>query len=485
MGILVAKASRDARDNGATTVVCKFGGTSVGSGERIANVARIVTDLRADMGHPPAVVVSAMSGVTDSLIQGAMSAAHGDRETFAVIRHALEAKHREATVACVDDAAEQAQLLAEQSELLDWFETLCASIATLGELTPRGLDAVSGLGERLSARVAAAALRSLGTPAEAIEATEIIVTNGGFGAAVPLWEETTARVRERLLPLLEQGIVPVVTGFIAATREGIPTTLGRGGSDYTGSVLGRCLPADEVWIWTDVSGVMTADPRIVPNAATLPSITYGEVSELAFFGAKVLHPKTIQPVADIGIPVRVLNTFEPHKRGTLVCETPDESHLVKGITAIRDLSIVAIQGRGMMGVPGIAGRAFTAVAHAGVSILMITQSSSEQSICFAIRRADAPQVVAALEKEFQLEMMRQDVDRISAQHEVAIVAVVGAGMLGRPGIASEVFGALAERGINIISIAQGSSEYNLSLVVAQGDADDAVRAIHDRFGLGE
>ena len=186
MGILVAKASRDARDNGATTVVCKFGGTSVGSGERIANVARIVTDLRADMGHPPAVVVSAMSGVTDSLIQGAMSAAHGDRETFAVIRHALEAKHREATVACVDDAAEQAQLLAEQSELLDWFETLCASIATLGELTPRGLDAVSGLGERLSARVAAAALRSLGTPAEAIEATEIIVTNGGFGAAVAL-----------------------------------------------------------------------------------------------------------------------------------------------------------------------------------------------------------------------------------------------------------------------------------------------------------
>ncbi len=486
MGSPVANAGSDARDNSrATTIVCKFGGTSVGSGERIGNVARIITDLRAERGRPPAVVVSAMSGVTDRLIQAATSAARGDRDTFAQIRQDLATRHREATLACVADANERAQLLEAQTNLLDWLEMLCGSIATLGELTPRGLDVVSGLGERLSARITAAALRSLGTPAEVVEGTEIIVTNGRFGAAMPLWAETTSRVRERLLPLLAQGVVPVVTGFIAATREGIPTTLGRGGSDYTGSVLGRCLPAEEVWIWTDVSGVMTADPRVVPNAATLPSITYGEVSELAFFGAKVLHPKTIQPLADMGIPVRVLNTFAPSESGTLVCQTPDESHLIKGITAIRELSIVAVQGRGMMGVPGIAGRAFTAVARAGVSILMITQSSSEQSICFAIRRADAPEVVAALEEEFQLEMMRQDVDRVSAQHDVAIVAVVGSGMLGRPGIASEVFSALAEREINVISIAQGSSEYNLSLVVAQGDADDAVRAIHERFGLGK
>lgn len=465
-------------------IVAKFGGSSVGSGERIVNVARIVTDVRERTGQAPVVVVSAMSGVTDSLIEGATSAAQGDRATFVEIRKALADKHQAATLACVEDPEEQAQLLKEQARLLDWFETLCGSIATLGELTPRGLDAVSGLGERLSARLTAAALRCLGTPAQAIEATEIIVTNGRFGAAVPLWDETTPRVRQRLIPLVGRGVVPVVTGFIGATSSGAPTTLGRGGSDYSASVLGRCLPADEVWIWTDVSGVMTADPRIVPNAATLPSITYGEVSELAFFGAKVLHPKTIQPVADMGIPVRVLNTFAPEHPGTLVCNTPDETRLVKGITSIRDLSIVSVQGRGMMGVPGIAGRAFTSVARAGVSILMITQSSSEQSICFVIRRVDAPQVVAALEEEFQLEMLRQDVDRVSAQHDVAIVAVVGAGMLGRPGIASQVFSALADREINVISIAQGSSEYNLSLVVAQDDADDAVRAIHDRFGLG-
>jgi len=470
-------------------IVHKFGGSSVGSGERIASVARIITDLKQRADQPaslpqPIVVVSAMSGVTDSLIRGATSAAQGDRSIFAEIRQALAAKHREATLICTADPQERAELVEEQSQLLDWFETLCGSIATLGELTPRGLDAVSGLGERLSARLTAAALRELGTPAQAIEATELVVTNGRFGAAAPLWDETTPRIKARLVPLVEQGIVPVVTGFIGATVSGVPTTLGRGGSDYSASILGRCLPADEVWIWSDVDGVMTADPRIVPNAATLPSITYGEVSELAFFGAKVLHPKTIQPVADMGIPVRVLNSFAPDHPGTLVCRTPDETRLVKGITAIRDLSIVSVQGRGMMGVPGIAGRAFTAVARAGVSILMITQSSSEQSICFEVRSADSSQVIEALEQEFQLEMMRQDVDRIAAQQDVAIVAVVGAGMLGRPGIASEVFSSLAERQINIISIAQGSSEYNLSLVVAQSDADEAVRAIHDRFQLG-
>jgi len=465
-------------------IVHKFGGSSVGTGERITSVARIITDLKQRSEQQPIVVVSAMSGVTDYLIRAATSAAEGDRSTFVDIRQALAEKHREASLLCTTDPAEQAHLLEEQSELLDWFETLCGSIATLGELTPRGLDAVSGLGERLSARLTAAALRELGTAAEAVEATELIVTNGRFGAAVPIWDETTPRVKERLIPLVLRGVVPVVTGFIGATSSGAPTTLGRGGSDYSASVLGRCLPADEVWIWSDVDGVMTADPRVVSNAATLPSVTYGEVSELAFFGAKVLHPKTIQPVADLGIPVRVLNSFAPDHPGTLVCQTPDETRLVKGITAIRDLSIVSVQGSGMMGVPGIAGRAFTAVARAGVSILMITQSSSEQSICFEIRRPDSPQVIEALEEEFQLEMMRRDVDRISARHDVAIVAVVGAGMLGRPGIASEVFSALAEREINVISIAQGSSEYNLSLVVAQADADEAVRAIHDRFQLG-
>jgi aspartate kinase len=367
--------------------------------------------------------------------------------------------------------------------LLNWFENLCQSIYTLGELTPRGLDVVSGLGERLSARVVAAAMRSQGLKANTVEATEIIVTDNHFGNAGPLFEESTVKTRAKLLPLIQAGIVPVVTGFIGATVEGLPTTLGRGGSDYSATIIGRCLPADEVWIWTDVDGVMTADPRIVPEARTLPVISYAEVAELSFFGAKVLHPKTIQPVAELGIPVRVLNSFHPDHPGTLVRSEVSQEPLIKGITAIRNLSIVTVEGRGMQGVPGVAGRVFSAVARSGASIFMITQSSSEQNICFVVRSAETPAVVREVEKEFELEMMRGDIDHVANQDQVAIIAVVGAGMKGKPGIASRVFGALADRQVSIISIAQGSSEYNLSLVVRQEDVDEGVRAIHRQFEL--
>jgi len=464
-------------------IVMKFGGTSVGSGERIGNVGRITAQVSAQYGAPPVVVVSAMSGVTDSLVRAATTAASGDKRTFRTIRDELQQKHEQAIVTCVTDPEHARGLRAEMESLLNWFENLCQSIYTLGELTPRGLDVVSGLGERLSSRVTAAAMRSQGLKANTVEATELIVTDGNFGGAGPLFEETSAKTRAKLLPLLEAGIVPVVTGFIGATVEGVPTTLGRGGSDYSATIIGRCLPADEVWIWTDVDGVMTADPRIVPEARTLPSISYAEVAELSFFGAKVLHPKTIQPVAEMGIPIRVLNSFHPEHSGTWVRGEAAETPLVKGITAIRNLSIVTVEGRGMQGVPGVAGRVFSAVARSGASVFMITQSSSEQSICFVVRTADTPAVVKAVEKEFELEMMRTDIDHVNNQDQVAIVAVVGAGMEGKPGIASRVFGALADSNISIISIAQGSSEYNLSMVIKQGDVDEGVRAIHKQFGL--
>ena len=464
-------------------IVMKFGGTSVGTGERIANVGRITAQVSKQFGVPPVVVVSAMSGVTDSLVRAATTASSGDRHSFRAIRDELQQKHEQAIVACVADPEHARGLRAEMESLLNWFENLCQSIYTLGELTPRGLDVVSGLGERLSARVIAAAMRSQGLKANTVEATEIIVTDNNFGGAGPLLEESTAKTRAKILPLIEAGIVPVVTGFIGATVEGVPTTLGRGGSDYSATIVGRCLPADEVWIWTDVDGVMTADPRIVPEARTLPAISYAEVAELSFFGAKVLHPKTIQPVAEMGIPVRVLNSFHPDHPGTWVRSEVAEEPLIKGITAIRNLSIVTVEGHGMQGVPGVAGRVFSAVARSGASIFMITQSSSEQNICFVVRTADTPAVVKAVEKELELEMLRGDIDHVASQDQVAIVAVVGAGMKGKPSIACRVFGALADKEINIISIAQGSSEYNLSLVVKQGDVDEGVRAIHKQFDL--
>lgn len=464
-------------------IVMKFGGTSVGSGERIRNVARIATHTAQQTGCPPVVVVSAMSGVTDTLIRAARTAAAGDGATFRSIRADLQRRHEQAIEECGISRDYAVDLRVQVDELLTWFENICQSIYTLGELTPRGLDVVSGLGERLSARITAATLLSQGISAQAVEATRLIVTNETYGDAAPLFDETTEQVRGTLLPLIQAGTIPVVTGFIGATRSGVPTTLGRGGSDWSGTILGRCLPADEVWIWTDVNGVMTADPRIVPEARTMDEVSYAEVAELSYFGAKVLHPKTIQPVAQLGIPVRVLNSLQPEQAGTLVHAKANGNSVVRGITAIRDLTMISVEGSGMLGVPGIAGRTFSAVASSGASILMITQSSSEQSICFVVRTADTGLVVRAVEKELELELLRGDVDGVKRHDGIAIIAVVGGGMRGKPGIAARVFGALADAGINIVSIAQGSSEYNISLVVEQPDADEGVRAIHRQFGL--
>jgi aspartate kinase len=295
-------------------------------------------------------------------------------------------------------------------------------------------------------------------------------------------EETEARVRQRLLPPLEQGEVPVVTGFIGATKAGTTTTLGRGGSDLSAAILGYCLDADEVWIWTDVDGVMTADPRIVPEASTIAEISYAEVAELSYFGAKVLHPKTVLPAMEKGIPIRILNTFNPIGPNTIIVAEPRPGReTVKGITSIKGVSLVTVEGRGMLGVPGIAAKVFSTVAGEGISVLMISQSSSEQNICFVIKREETERALKALEKAFAYEMSRRNVDRIWAQEGVAVIAAVGAGMKGTPGIAAKVFGALGRMGINVVSIAQGSSEYNLSLVVSEEEADEAVRAIHKEF----
>jgi len=471
------------------TIVMKFGGTSVAGAERIAGVVSIARDFSqgrfpaAPEGGRLVIVVSAFSGVTDALIKAARTAAGRDDHTFRQVAQDLRQKHWAAIEALIPFGERQAGLRAQIEALVSGFENLCRAITILGELTPRGLDAVVSLGERLSARIIAAALLEAGLPSQAIEATALIVTDDTFGEATPHMEATRQKMRQVLLPLLEQGVVPVVTGFIAATADGVTTTLGRGGSDYSAAILGSCLDSDEIWIWTDVNGVLTADPRVVPEAHTLPYISYNEAAELSYFGAKVLHPKTMLPAMERNIPIRTLNSFEPQHPGTLVGAKSNNGHAVRGITAIRDLSQVTVEGRGMMGVPGVAARVFTAVAHEDVSVLMISQASSEQSICFVIRKQDADRAIAALEHAFEPERARRNVDRIWAQDAVAIVAIVGAGIRGTPGIAAKIFGSLGRREINVISIAQGSSEYNISLVVKQDDAHEAMRVIHQEFEL--
>ncbi len=462
--------------------VLKFGGTSVGSTDAFARVADIVR--KAHEEDKVVVVTSAMSGVTDALIRAAKAAAAGDETPYRDTRNELLVKHQIVAGQLIEDGMERAAISRLLDDKLREFERLCQSIYVLGELTARGLDVVSGLGEQMAAPLLAAVLRSAGIRAEAVDAREIIVTDDTFGAANPILDLTCPRVQEKIRPLLEEGIVPVVTGFIAATREGITTTLGRGGSDYSASILAACLNADEVQIWTDVNGVLTADPRIVPDARTLPELSYVEAAELAYFGAKVLHPKTILPAVERDIPIRVLNTFDPEGPNTRIVRKPRPVGTpVKAIAVIRDLALVTVEGRGMMGVPGIAARTFGAVARTGVSVLMISQASSEQSICFVIPAVDVDKVIASLHEEMERELRRGYIDRIWSQDHIVIIAVVGAAMRGTPGISARVFGALGEAGINVIAIAQGSSEVNISLVVAADQADEAVRRIHNAFEL--
>jgi aspartate kinase len=335
-------------------------------------------------------------------------------------------------------------------------------------------------------RLLAAALVAAGIPSQAVEATEIIETNDRYQNAHPTFTTTTQKSRQVLGEILDQGKVAVVTGFIGATPQGIITTLGRGGSDYSASILGSVLPADDVWIWTDVNGVMSADPRLAPDAITIPEITYREIAELAYFGAKVVHPKTIRPVVDAGIGLRICNTFNPKHPGTrLVADhpekngrQPDYTHIIKAVTAIRSQRLITVEGRGMLGVPGVAARTFAAVASTGTSVPLITQASSEQSICFAVPAESANQVVAALQNAFIPEITNQDIDRIWASGDVAIITAVGVGMIHTPGVAGLIFSTLGAKKVNVIAIAQGSSEVSISMVVAGGEAEAAVKALH-------
>jgi aspartate kinase len=464
-------------------IVMKFGGTSVGSVEALQNVITIVRDARTK-GQQLVMVVSAMSGVTNLLLEAAHKAEAGDEAIAHRVRAEIAHKHSEVTLHFLGQTAEREQVMARLDELLDEFESLCHGIRVLGELTPRALDVIGGLGERLSVIQVAAILNRAGLPAQAVVATELIVTDRRFGSAVPLIEPTAVKSKGQLQPILSAGQVPVVTGFIGATEDGIQTTLGRGGSDYSATILGRALQADEVWIWTDVNGVMTADPRVVTTAHPITHLSYAEISELSYFGAKVLHSQAIRPARRMDIPVRILNTFEPDNPGTVItAEARDNGRAVKAVTAIKNMSLLTVEGPGMIGIPGVAGRTFTAVARTDTNVLMISQASSEQSICFIVPTPDGPKVVKALEEELAFEIERRDLDRVKWEDETVVLAVVGAGMKGTPGISGRLFGVLGRERINVIAIAQGSSEFNISLVVARGDADKAVQVIHSEFEL--
>lgn len=466
------------------TVTMKFGGTSVGSPQALNNVVKIVKQTWTE-GTRPVLVVSAMSRVTDMLLQSMHLAAAGDRWGYLSISRKLRDKHEDAINRLLPPGEEREQILLKINKLIDQHQELCNAITILGEVTPRIMDAVVSFGERMSSRMVAAILRENGLPAEAYEAAQFIVTDDTHQNAQPFWEETEQRIQQRLLPELERGKLPVITGFIGATKEGAYTTLGRGGSDFSAAIFAALVESDEFIIWTDVDGVMTTDPRIDPRARVLPEISYVEVGELAYYGAKVLHPKTVQPIISRNIPIRVRNTFNPDHPGTLITDQMQTSaNVIKAVTSVRNVSMMTVSGKGMIGVPGIAGRTFLATANAGANILMISQSSSEQSFCFTVMDNRAEAVKCAVESELDAEIAQQNVDGVAIKEDVVIVTVVGAGMRGTPGIAGRVFTTLGDGRVNILAIAQGSSECSISFIVAEADMEEAIRLLHN-IALGE
>ncbi|MBU1049446.1 aspartate kinase [Candidatus Bipolaricaulota bacterium] len=463
-----------------STLILKFGGTSVADADAIKRVADIVRTQRA-AGHRVVAVVSAMSGVTDALTRGVRAAVSGDQSVCRDVAHEILLRTAEACSQLVPSHKEREALLAGARKIMAGYESVCQSVLVLAEVTPRVLDRATACGEPLVASLLAAHLRTLGIESRAIQAEDVVVTDDTYQNAAPLLDETRSRCAHQLAPLIAQGMIPVIGGFIGATLSGVPTTLGRGGSDFSAAILGNALAADEVWIWTDVDGVMSADPRLVPGAKVIPVLSYAEVGELAYFGAAVLHPRTIRPLMDEHIPLWIKNTFHPDVEGTRI--ESDSSPIrgtLKAVTDVRGLSLITVEGRGMLGVPGIAARTFEAVARCQANVLMISQASSEQSICFVIPSRDVACVQASLEQAFALEIARREIDRVGTLDCVGIVTALGAGMrLGVAGVTSRLFTALDAQDVNIIAIAQGSSECSVSIVVQEQDVERAVLAIHE------
>lgn len=477
------KATRKGvKGNRATPEIHKFGGASLADGAAISHAVSIVSAREGAQ----VVVVSAMAGVTDALLALAHGAAAGDAVKPRAAVAALRDKYVAAARAVLPAGPRRDEIVGEIEGSLAELEQLASGLAILQELTARTTDYLVARGERLSARLMAAALAQAGRKAMYVDALAVVHTDGAFGRASPDVRRTERAARATLQPLLKRGVIPVIPGFIGAAPDGEVATLGRGGSDLTATLLARALGAREVCLWKDVPGLLTADPRLVPDARVVPQVHVREAAELAYYGAKVLHPRALIPVSRRAVAIRVRPFADPALPGTEISRRRTLSaYPVKALTAIPDQALVTVTGSGMLGVPGIAARTFAAVHRAGISVSLISQASSEHSICFSVPEPDAERARASLLETFQEEVSREEIDGVELQRGAATLVVVGLGMAGTPGIAARIFGALAGAGINVIAIAQGSSELNVSVVVDGKDVARGLRAVHAAFQLSK
>ena len=471
--------------------ILKFGGTSVGTPDAIRGLLLILKDYYV-RGERFAVVFSAFSRVTDALIDMAARAGKGDRHYLDIFE-----KVRERHFAAIEQLLDPANRPPAEAQIAANFEALgnvLQGIFLLREVSPRSLDFVASFGERNSAFILAHAMRQVGIPAEFLDTRDLIKTDAHFGSAKVDFEETNRRIAEYFSAHSQ---VQAATGFIGSTADNITTTLGRGGSDYTAAILGAALDAETIEIWTDVDGVLTADPRRVKKAFTLASMTYREAMEMSHFGAKVIYPPTILPAFAKEIPLVIKNTFNPSFPGTYIGSaargpSPDGRNgpgaglrAVTGISSINQVCLLTLQGSGLFGVPGIAARLFHALAQAGVNVVIITQGSSESSITFAVSPAQAKPAQKAAEKEFSFEIREHLVEPLKIEDNLSVIAVVGENMRYRPGVAGRLFQALGKNGVNVVAIAQGSSELNVSVVIGAQDETKALNAIHEAFFLSD
>ena len=460
----------------------------MGSADRIRVAAEIIS--RERHRRPVVVVVSAMSNITDLLLETLRHAEVSDRPAVDANLRALLNRHIQACNELFGDPAGAIRFrepaVSAVQALVSEFHRIANGVLMLGERPPRSVDEAIAIGERLSSALLAHYLEASNIDARAVNGSDVIVTDAVFGNASPQMELTEKKCGERLVPLLEKGIVPVVTGFNGATVDGRPTTLGRGGSDFSASILAGALNAGELWIWTDVDGIMTADPRLVPDVAVLDELTYAEAAELAYNGAKVLHPRTLAPLVEKQIPVWSKNSFAPEKPGTRIVSRFDEPKGARAVTSMSKVALISMEpANAVLSGTRLMARALDALALANVEILVFTSSSYRQSFCFLIRKQDVTAALEALESNLSIELAHGYLKPIEVDDNVGLLAVVGEGMRGMPGLAGRVFTAISREKINIIAIAQGSSELTIGIIVRLDSLDRAVRAVHEECQLGK
>ncbi|MDQ6664974.1 MAG: aspartate kinase [Acidobacteriota bacterium] len=458
-------------------LVMKFGGTSVGSADRMRVAAGLAAEQKR-AGRPVVVVVSAMSKITDLLLDTMKHAEGGDQAGLDANIAKLRDRHQEACRNLISGPAGYA-VIEEIDALIAEFQRIAGGMSMLGDRPPRSVDEGLAIGERLSALLVGEFLKSTGVPAVVVNAACVIVTDAVFGNATPIMDATRQKARAVLMPLLDSGQIPIVTGFNGATLDGRPTTLGRGGSDFSASIISAALDASELWIWTDVDGIMTADPRLVPEAKVLDELSFGEAAELAYNGAKVLHPRTLAPLVEKGIPVWSKNSFAPEKPGTRIVPALTISGGARAVTSMRHVALISLEpANAVLSGVQVMARSLDAVARANIEVLAISGSSYRQSFCFLVRTDELAKTMQALEQALALELAHGYVRPIDVDEEVGLLAIVGEGMRGMPGLAGRIFTAISRERVNIIAIAQGSSELTIAIVVRREGLEKAVRAVH-------